>query len=328
MAETNKTVSVVVPLFNREKLIVETMDSVRNQTWENFELLVVDDHSTDNSLSAAVECADGDERIRVWKRRSTQKGAPACRNEGMNAASGNWIVFLDSDDLLGTECLQNRVRLFGEAVENDFHLFPSEQFRNEPGDLGVRWFRVAEDDLAGFLEKPLWQTTAAIWKIDSIRNLGGFREDLLAWQDWDLFVRAIVNDLKYMIHDTRADNFIRRSLHDRISAFAERDVEKLENRKQLFRDTHRAVCKNNKLDGAVRENMKNLFIGLSTKLRIVGSQQSADQWVVELAEMELIPKDMVESTIQYSKQNSRLTFRQRVSEIKLWLVSAYRKLTG
>ncbi len=327
--EAKPKVSVVVPLYNRQKLIVETIESVRRQSYSNFELLVIDDHSNDESFLVAKNLARSDDRIRTWQRKSAIKGAPACRNEGISAATGDRVVFVDSDDLLAKDCLQNRVASFALLQDRDFHIFPSKQFRNVPGDLELDWFRTAEDHLAGFLERPLWNVMSAIWNTESIRRLGGFREDLLSWQDWDLHVRALVQGFKYQVHENAsADNYVRRSLHDRISFSSERDVGKLENRKQLFRDTHRAICQYDKMTEVVRENMKDLFIGLATKLRIVGSHQSADQWIVELAEMELIPKDMVESTIRYSKQRSRMTLRQRVSEFKLWLVSTYRRLTG
>lgn len=321
-------VSIVTPLFNRARLVVETIDSVVSQTNPNWELLIVDDHSDDRGLAIAEAKAAIDSRIKAWRRRSDVKGAPSCRNEGLAKAAGNYVIFLDSDDLLAPSCIENRLKACVLDPRLDYQLFPSEQFRYEPGDLGLLWFRHAEDDLAGFLEKPLWQTTAAIWKIDSIRNLGGFREDLLAWQDWELFVRAMINDANYKIHDTQADNFIRRSLHDRISFHAERDQAKLENRKCLFRDTFRSLNEAGKLNPTIELNLINLFVGLATKLRIVGQHRSADGWISEIADMGLISRDQVDQTIELTVKNSRLTFRQRVAELKLWVLSIYYRMTG
>ena len=143
--EAKPKVSVVVPLYNRQKLIVETIESVRRQSYSNFELLVIDDHSNDESFLVAKNLARSDDRIRTWQRKSAIKGAPACRNEGISAATGDRVVFVDSDDLLAKDCLQNRVASFALLQDRDFHIFPSKQFRNVPGDLELDWFRTAED---------------------------------------------------------------------------------------------------------------------------------------------------------------------------------------
>jgi teichuronic acid biosynthesis glycosyltransferase TuaG len=92
-------ISVIVPSFNAEKFIAETIQSVLQQTYTNLELIVVDDFSTDSTAPLVKEFMERDRRVKliVMPRNS---GAPAGpRNVGIRAAAGNWVAFLDADDL-------------------------------------------------------------------------------------------------------------------------------------------------------------------------------------------------------------------------------------
>lgn len=89
-------ISVVIPLYNKEPIIKKTLNSVLSQDYSDFEVVVVDDGSTDNSV-AIVESIAGP-RIRLIKQ---ENGGPSkARNTGVKNAKGDWIVFLDADDEL------------------------------------------------------------------------------------------------------------------------------------------------------------------------------------------------------------------------------------
>lgn len=101
LVETDKTtdyglVSIIMPNYNGSKYLRETIDSVLSQTYKNWELLFVDDCSTDNSLEIVQQYDDS--RIRVIKN-TVNSGAAISRNKAIEAANGRWIAFLDSDDL-------------------------------------------------------------------------------------------------------------------------------------------------------------------------------------------------------------------------------------
>lgn len=323
----SQIVSIITPLFNRARLIADTIESVVSQSSQHWEMLIIDDHSTDRSLEATQKIAISDSRIKVWKRRGNTKGAPVCRNEGLAEASGDYVIFLDSDDLLSPSCVETRLAAYAKNPDFDFQLFPSEQFRKLPGDLGVPWFRHAEDPLTAFLKQPLWQTTAAIWKTESIRSLNGFREDLLAWQDWDLFVRALIQQQKFKTHtDAEPDNFIRRALHDRISLHAAREKKCLTNRTILFRDLYDNLESAGLLNSTRLEALRKLFVGLATQMHISGLVQEADRWIEELPSFKLIEKDEVEDTQLFAKKQSRLSLNQRINEGKAWVLKLLHKI--
>lgn len=93
----NKLVSIITPSFNSSKYIVETIQSVQNQTYNDWELLITDDGSTDDSLDIVVKEAEKDNRIKYFSIKNS--GPAAARNNSIEKAKGNYLAFLDSDDL-------------------------------------------------------------------------------------------------------------------------------------------------------------------------------------------------------------------------------------
>ena len=94
---TTPTISVVMPVYNREDLLPRAIDSILNQTYKDFELIIVDDGSTDSSENIARIYAQKDSRVKVIKNKEN-KGISFSRNKGMDAAKGKYIAIMDSDD--------------------------------------------------------------------------------------------------------------------------------------------------------------------------------------------------------------------------------------
>ncbi|MEA5061259.1 MAG: glycosyltransferase family 2 protein [Erysipelotrichaceae bacterium] len=103
-----KLVSIVMPLFNSEKYISSTIQSVISQTCRDWELIIVDDCSTDRSLELAKMFAKDESRI-IIRTLPKNSGSSAARNEGISVARGRYLVFLDSDDLLDSNFLEKQV---------------------------------------------------------------------------------------------------------------------------------------------------------------------------------------------------------------------------
>ena len=91
-------VSIIMPLYNSEKFLSSSIESVVKQTYKNWELIIVDDRSTDNSLQKAIEYMKKDNRIKIIKLQENS-GPAIARNTGIEAANGKFIAFLDSDDM-------------------------------------------------------------------------------------------------------------------------------------------------------------------------------------------------------------------------------------
>jgi glycosyltransferase involved in cell wall biosynthesis len=113
-------VSIIIPTYNRDHLIGETLDSVLGQTYTNWECIVVDDSSNDNTEEIIGSYSKKDNRFQFYHRPTTRKkGASVCRNYGLQKAKGELIQFLDSDDLLAKNKLEEQVKFY------------------EPGDLSL-----------------------------------------------------------------------------------------------------------------------------------------------------------------------------------------------
>ena len=97
----NEKISIIVPVYNTEKYLNKCLDSLVNQTYKNIEIICVNDESPDNSLSILEEYAKKDSRVRVINKKNA--GASEARNTGLSEASGEYIMFLDSDDWIETD---------------------------------------------------------------------------------------------------------------------------------------------------------------------------------------------------------------------------------
>lgn len=100
----NEKISVLVPVYNEEKYLNQCIESVVNQKYQNWELILIDDGSTDTSLTIAQKWVDQDPRIKLFQEK--HGGLNAARNAGIQRASGEYLFFLDSDDFLVDSCLE------------------------------------------------------------------------------------------------------------------------------------------------------------------------------------------------------------------------------
>ena len=217
----NPLVSVVVPVFNREAILAETVNSVLDQQNANIELLLIDDGSTDRSLEISKQFAEHDPRVKVIPRIHHKKGAPVCRNIGLDAAQGQYIIFLDSDDLLATDAIEKRMAAISKDPALDFIVNPSVFFSVEISDANT-WWNVFDDrsDLDRFLlQDVVWQTAGPTWNRSFLLNNNlRFNEEAETSQDWEFHLRCLMLQPKY-IKMPVPDSFIRRgSTQDTISS--------------------------------------------------------------------------------------------------------------
>ena len=206
-------VSIIIPSFNRCDLIQETIKSVQAQTIADWELLVVDDGSTDNTQEVVRSYAALDGRIRFMERTHQPKGPSSCRNIGIAAAQAQYCIFLDSDDLLAPDCLAGRTAAASAAPDVAMHVFQMQFFYSQPGDTDLLFMYADASDALGsaLLQGSPWGITCPLWRTDVLRNLNGFDEQLQSSEDWDLHIRAFVNGYSYKIHPI-VDCFCRQGL--------------------------------------------------------------------------------------------------------------------
>ena len=210
---SDAAVTIVIPVFNREKYLDETILSVLNQTYKHWELILVDDGSDDGSVEICKKYELSDSRIRFISREVNVKGASVCRNIGWREAKNDWIVFLDSDDLLAPWCLMQRTEKLKEVnFEKDFLVFPMLLFKEKPDDMMIlQNIQTEVHPLDRFLQREnVWLMSSVIWRKSFLQSLGGYREEALSFQDWEINVRALIATDKWFFFDkVIPDNFYR-----------------------------------------------------------------------------------------------------------------------
>ncbi len=123
-------VSIVTPVYNAEKFIEEAIDSVQAQTHDNWELLLIDDCSSDKSVELIKKRANKDKRIKLFKNK-TNSGAAKSRNVGTTNAKGRYVAFLDADDLWHKDKLKKQLK-FMDDQDSSFS-YTDYEFADESG---------------------------------------------------------------------------------------------------------------------------------------------------------------------------------------------------
>ncbi len=125
-------VSIITPVYNAERFLSDTIKSVQNQTYKNWEILLIDDCSKDNSAQIIKEFQKYDNRIKYIKLKKNS-GASVSRNEGIRNAKGRFIAFVDSDDIWKPEKLEIQIKYM--LKENLGFTFTSYRYMKENGEL-------------------------------------------------------------------------------------------------------------------------------------------------------------------------------------------------
>ena len=125
-------VSVITPVYNAEKFLKETIDSVLKQTYKDYEYLLVDDCSTDSSADIVKEYAENDNRVKYIKLKENS-GAAVARNTGLEHAQGRYIAFVDSDDLWYPEKLEKQLTFMQE--NNEAFTYTKYEHITEDGEI-------------------------------------------------------------------------------------------------------------------------------------------------------------------------------------------------
>lgn len=216
-------VSIIIPTYNREEFIAETLDSVLAQTYQNWECIIVDDGSTDKTVNIITHYATKDHRLKVIQRNRAPKGANTCRNIGAENSTGIFLIFLDSDDLLLNHCLEKRLSIFDEFPNKDFLIFPKTYFNND-GEIESKQLQFPPKSklLGKFIGlQPPWQTTSLMIKKKCFDKIEGFDEALRRFQDIDLFIRLIQTtcESKFDQLNNYSHDFLRRVDHYNKSEF-------------------------------------------------------------------------------------------------------------
>lgn len=209
-------VSIIIPTYNRAHLIGETLDSILAQTYQNWECIVVDDGSTDNTNTIVAEYSKKDSRFQYFSRPTDKpRGANACRNYGFEKSKGDYIQWFDSDDLMHTEKLQIKkgyALAQNAAIVVDTHTKEDRIFLNDTPRVEV--FESADFYVDFILGKKPVITNDVMVRRSVIGKLR-YDENLHKAQEYEFFTRLFEQELKYCFVDLPLTTY--REGHDSIS---------------------------------------------------------------------------------------------------------------
>ena len=189
----NKLFSIIVPVYNRGKLLEQTLQSIYNSLYRPLELILVDNGSTDDSLECCWRFKEKHEEpdfcIKVLSEK--KPGASAARNKGAAEANGSYLYFFDSDDEMSDDYLSDMSAIIADAEFWDLIVVRTRLILND-GKVMVRksTFRssVTDQILTGMLS-----TQSLFIKKDFFFQVGGWNEHIFRWNDWELGIRCLMS---------------------------------------------------------------------------------------------------------------------------------------
>lgn len=197
-------VSIIIPVFNRENLILVTLESIRSQSYSHFECILVDDGSTDNTVHVITAFASKDDRFKVYSRPiHLKKGAPTCRNFGYSKSDGKLIQFFDSDDLMLSEALEDKVSTFKNEPNVDL-VISKTSFLLEDGSLKSIDQRLGQfSNFETFItNKVILFTPGPMFERELLRQQPFlFDYQLQRHQEFELYMRIMMTEPRFVIVD-------------------------------------------------------------------------------------------------------------------------------
>ena len=185
------TISIIMPLYNKEEWVSDTISSILSQTFRDFELIVVDDGSSDNSIDIVKSFED--DRIKIIKQQN--KGVSSARNRGFLEAKGKFIAFVDADDIWRYRHLEYLVESFKRYpdaifVANSIDIQKSKRVKDK--DIYLDDIKFTNFSYIDSISKNIFNIHigSVMFKRESLDNIGVFYEDISIGEDVNLLIRA------------------------------------------------------------------------------------------------------------------------------------------
>ncbi len=192
-------VSILIPCYNAEQWIAPAIKSALNQTYQNTEVIVVDDGSTDNSLDIIKSFGD-----RIQWRTQQNQGGNVARNHLLELSSGEWLQYLDSDDYLLPEKIDEQIQFIQDFPEVDIVFSPSifEYWHEEQSTQEILPIPKPHDSWSLLALWHLPQTGSPLWRREALVDIGGWKEDQPCCQEHELYLRLLKNDKHFVYCDS------------------------------------------------------------------------------------------------------------------------------
>lgn len=215
-------VSVIVPTYNASSFILDTLISIQNQTYKNWECIIIDDGSTDNTYHVIEHIMVDDNRFKYQYQ--TNIGLSASRNAGILKSKGIFVLFLDSDDLINKHKIKAHLNYHSQfpvidiSYGNALYFYdksPENLFLNK-NNSNIEWMLKVQgygnEILTKLFEQNMMVVSSPIIKKKVIDKIGGFDSAFTSLEDWDYWIRLAINNCYfYHINEDCASTYIRLS---------------------------------------------------------------------------------------------------------------------
>ena len=185
-------ISVISPVYNGERTLTETIESVLRQSFEDFELIIINDGSTDKTLAIALGIKDA--RIKVYT--YPNGGLAKSRNRGFDKSKGEFVTFIDADDLWTQDKIKKQLEAFQDHPEASV-VYSWVDCINSKGHFlstGARFTQQQGEIYIESLQHSVWQNGSnAMIRSAVFKEVGGFDESLATGEDWDLSIKLAKN---------------------------------------------------------------------------------------------------------------------------------------
>ena len=213
------SVSIIVPCYNYGHLIKYTLTSLQTQSWQEWECIIVDDGSQDDTATVASAFCETDSRFKYIFQQN--QGLSAARNTGIKAAQGNFIQFLDADDLLSVNKLQIQLAFMIDNPDVDISYSNAFYFADQQPEIKHKAFAIDENGrpvlkntewipkfrkpgsqiIESLLSSNLAPVNSMLVKKQVFDRIGVFNTSYSSLEDWDLWARAALADLQFAFVD-------------------------------------------------------------------------------------------------------------------------------
>lgn len=210
----SKLISIVIPMYNADKYISKLLDCVINQTYKNFEVIIVNDGSTDNSREIVESYANKDERIMLIN--TPNGGVSRARNIGLENVTGEYVTFLDADDYIELDMYEKIMQKFEETnadvIRSNF--IKEDEEGSVIGGGNVEDTYINNDEIKDKLIPLIFEnkfeayTPLLCIKADIIKKLKPFREDIHMMEDMLFYLDLLLNVNNIYLYDYKCYHYI------------------------------------------------------------------------------------------------------------------------
>ena len=194
-----REISIIIATFNRGHFIKDCLGSILKQTFHDWECLIIDDGSTDNTGETVRALVETDNRFKYFRRTSDyKKGLPGCRNMGLDVARGNFIIFFDDDDIVHPGNLETCLSILKKHTSSFFCRYDKKPFTGDYTNLkfepvkGFKEKRITVKNINQMITGAIpFASCTVLWSSKCFKGIR-FNEELMYAEEWECYTRILI----------------------------------------------------------------------------------------------------------------------------------------